>query len=281
MRKYLITIFIISLVLIPFVGASNNRVEVNNNIEKTSNMDFTHTVFAEESATTWCPNCPYSDEALLNIYQSGDYPFYYVVLVYDKNPNARQRNFNFVWNIEKWFSFPRVYFDGGDVGVGRSMNVVTTENDYREIIENLGSNSRKPVDLDMSVSWEGNAKIGVSVDVTFNGNGFYFGKLRSYVTEINSRWIDSNDVPFHYAFLDFAIDEPVFLTSGKTITVSATWDGSTVEDFGDITSDNIMVISTISHWIPHYRTGYEVEEWLQRYFAFYVDQTIGATPSIV
>ena len=48
--------------------------------------------------------------------------------------------------------------------------------------------------------------------------------------------------------------------------------------FDDITEDNMMVISTVSNWIPHYRTGYESDEYIQKYFAYYVEQTSAAIP---
>ena len=44
---------------------------------------------------------------------------------------------------------------------------------------------------------------------------------------------------------------------------------------GDITEDNIMVITSVSHWIPHKRTGYED----RTYYAFIVDQADGAIPT--
>ena len=68
---------------------------------------------------------------------------------------------------------------------------------------------------------------------------------------------------------------------GKSKTFTGTFDGTSDhggQTYPDITSDNIMVISTISHWVPHYRTGYQGGKYTQHYFAFYVDQTTAATP---
>lgn len=280
MKKFLI-IFALALITISPVAGAVSVSEGNHENEPLN--DFTHTVFAEEGTATWCPNCPFAAEALYSIYQSGDYPFYYVALVHDMNELAKDRLLDYVINIYKLIAFPTVYFDGGDQNmVGRGSTVPATEAAYREIIEEIGIRDvRQPIDLETSVTWLGNAKITVSVNITNNGNFFYFGKLRSYVTEIESRWNDNNGNPYHFAFLDFAFNRPVLLIPGKTKTFSVEWDGAADhggQTYGDITENNIMVISTISHWIPHYRTAYESEDYLQKYFAFYVDQTSAATP---
>jgi len=69
---------------------------------------FTHTVFVEEVTATWCSYCPAMDNALYNIYKSGDYPWYYVALVYDMNSQAESRRNDY--NIS---GIPTAFFDGG------------------------------------------------------------------------------------------------------------------------------------------------------------------------
>jgi len=280
MKKFLI-IFALALITISSVAGAVSVSEENYENEPLN--DFTHTVFVEEGTVTWCPNCPFAAEALYSIYQSSDYPFYYVALVHDMNELAKERLRDYVINLYKLIAFPTVYFDNGDQNmVGRGSTVPATEAAYREIIEEVGVRKvRQPIDLVTSVTWNGNAKITVSVDITNNGNFFYFGKLRSYVTEIESRWNDNNGNPYQFGFLDFAFDRPILLIPGKTKMLSVEWDGAADhggQTYEDITEDNIMVISTISHWIPHYRTAYETEDYIQKYFAFYVDQTSAAIP---
>jgi len=184
----------------------------------------------------------------------------------------------------KVYVFPTVYFDGGDKNmVGRGNTVEETEDAYRQIIEEVGAREvTRPITLETQVTWLGDAQITVNVDVTNDGNFFYFGKIRSYITEIESRWINFDGNPYHFGFLDFAIDKPILLFPGQTKEFSVTWDGTEIhgnQTFGDITEDNIMVISTISHWIPNHRIGYESDEYTQHYLAHYVDQATSATPS--
>ena len=283
MKKYLILGIILILAFSSYVSA----IPINNEKESTINIqttDFTHTVFVEEGTATWCTNCPYVAEALYSIYQSGDYPFYFVALVQDMNSLAKDRMKDYILNLFKVYVFPTVYFDGGDKNmVGRGNTVEETEDAYRQIIEEVGAREvTRPITLETQVTWLGDAQITVNVDVTNDGNFFYFGKIRSYITEIESRWINFDGNPYHFGFLDFAIDKPILLFPGQTKEFSVTWDGTEIhgnQTFGDITEDNIMVISTISHWIPNHRIGYESDEYTQHYLAHYVDQATSAIPS--
>ncbi|HEC94661.1 MAG TPA: hypothetical protein ENI45_01685, partial [Thermoplasmatales archaeon] len=197
---------------------------VQTRTDENLNSGFTHTVFAEECTATWCPNCPNAAEALYNIYQSSDYPFYYVALINDMNPIARDRNKDYVLGIYKVYALPTVYFDGGDTNVvGSKPTVQETEAVYRNYIELEGQRTPwQPVTLSSEVSWEGDAKITVTVNVTNEDSRVYFGKLRSYVTEIESRWLDNNGNPYHFGFLDFAINKPVLIPPHKTKTFTAT-----------------------------------------------------------
>ena len=277
----ILTLLTLTLIITSALPLLNGLAEKT--VETETSSQFTHTVFAEECTATWCPNCPNAAEALYNIYESGDYPFYYVALVDDMNPIAKARNKDYVINIYKIYALPTVYFDGGDTNiVGSKPTVQETEAEYRNLIQQEGQRTPwQPITMSSTVTWEGNAKITVTVNVTNEGSKTYFGRLRSYVTEVESRWLDENGNPYHFGFLDFAINKLVLIPPHKTKTYTTTWDGTKNhkgQTFPDITADNIMVITTLSHWIPHYRTGYQGGIYKQRYFAFYVDQTTASTP---
>jgi hypothetical protein len=279
MKRYIIAGLIITLLIASTVQA----------ISFTFNYDplpveFTHTVFAEECTATWCPYCPIATEALFNIYQSGDYPFYYVALVDDMSPIGKQRNREYSFGIFKGYAFPTVYFDGGDTNfVGMESTVPLTEAEYRTLIEQEGARiPKQPITMESFVTWNGEAKITVTVNITNEGNFPYFGKIRSYVTEIESRWDNYAGDPYNFALLDYAINKIVLLIPKKTKTITGNFDGTAKhgnQTYPDITQDNIMVISTINHWIPHQRLGYQSEKYTQRYFAHYVDQTTAAIPN--
>lgn len=282
MKKYIILGLIVMLAVVSSVNALSSFNDKDlyeiKNYEQTSSTD-TNIVFVEETTATWCPNCPVAAEALYNVYQSSNHSFYYVALVDDKNILAKERNLDYNFGIFKIRAFPTVYFDGGYINkVGEEINVEQTESAIEQAEQRT---TRKPITMESSVTWNDNAKLTVSLTITNQGDSIYLGKIRSYVTEIESRWIDYLGNPYHFGFLDYALNKVIFLMPGESKTLTGIFDGTSNhgnQTFSDITSDNIMVISTISNFIPHYEVGYESEKYTQRYFAFYVDQTIASTP---
>lgn len=124
------------------------------------NDDFTHTVFCEEATSTGCPGCPPAREALHNIYESHDYPFYYVAMVYD-NPLTHNRlldDLNTYW-------VPTLYFDGGHrVLVG----AVDADSRFRNAIESCGKRDIHELNLTVSLEWLGNGVIQIETSITNN-----------------------------------------------------------------------------------------------------------------
>ena len=229
-----------------------------------SKTQFTHTVLAELGSTSWCPNCPRADERIYETYSSGNYPFYYVTLVYDLNSIAQKRGRQLSDSY-----IPMLYLDGG-------YEIVDNTANYASSIANVAEREVNPISLDVSASWQGNAKIDVSVSITNEGSQSYFGHLRVYVTEITSRWNDEKGNPYHYAFLDYAFDKYVKIQAGDTYTETSTWDGSANhggQTYGDIDPNNIMVIASISHWLPHLQKNPWTTPRPFRFLAQFVDQT--------
>ncbi len=271
--------------MISSIGASQSIINTSSNEQHSASSqgvltDFTHTVFVEYATTTWCPNCPIASAALYKTYEPGSYPFYYVSLVSDMNQNARNRSWFGYFNVV----IPSIYIDGGcDFYIGHEGTVNATAAVYSDMIEDMGARTDvRDIDVETTVSWDGNAVMTIVVTVTNNENSYYFGFLKSYVTEIESRWHDFSGNPFHFGFLDFAINKPIFLRPQSSKTITVQWDGKVDHDgltFEDITQDNIMVQSAIFQWIPHLTKGYdELPEFTQRFLGFYLDQMSAALP---
>jgi len=127
----------------------------------TVNEDFTHTVFIEEGSATWCGYCPAMANTIKAIYDSGDYPFYFVALVDDKSPDATNRLRN-DYNI---YGFPTAFFDGG-----RQLLVggVSTEPPYRTRIESCGSKDVHGLNLSVSLQWLGSGNLEINISITNN-----------------------------------------------------------------------------------------------------------------
>jgi len=147
--------------------------------------EFTHTVFAEEGTATWCRYCPQAAEALMNIYESEDYPFYFVALVGDKNDDANDR-LKAGFNIG---GYPTTFFDGGySLKVGSSY---TIEQTYREIIETCGQREVPQLNLSVLIKWDPD-ETPPSVEITKPKNGLFISneKKRDMNTTIVIGTID-------------------------------------------------------------------------------------------
>jgi thiol-disulfide isomerase/thioredoxin len=275
MKKIIIFVIAVMLFISPFVAAStmtdSETMGKKTTMTNTASA-FTHAVFIEEGTTTWCPNCPNAAEALYSLYESGEYPFYFVALVIDQNSIAQDR----FWGHYRGKAIPTIFFDGGfNQTVGGGSTPGQTELLYTPYLVGAGSRTVHPIELNTTVVGHNDAKLDITITVTNTGSKPYFGYVRSYVTEILSRWINNDGDPYHFGFLDYAIKKIVFLGPQKSRTYTMTWDGAAKHGnltFADITDDNIMVISTVAHWQPHVVSAVE---YIGTHFAFYVDQTTG------
>ena len=277
MKKILILVVTAILFISPFVAASTttfvNQTQTTES-QHGSASAFTHAVFIEEGTTTWCPNCPNAAEALYSLYDSGEYPLYFIALITDQNTVAQNK----FWIHYRASAIPTIFLDGGaGQYVGSGTTVEQTKQIYRPLIEEIGARSVNPIELTTTVVGHDDAKLDITVTVKNNGSKLYLGFLRSYVTEITSRWNNYAGNPYHFSFLDYAIQKLVFLGPQKSRTYTMTWNGAAQHGnltYPDITDDNIMVITAVAHWMPHV---VQEADYIKTHLAFYVDQTDGAT----
>ena len=225
-------------------------------------------VFCEEGTATWCTACPNTADALHAIYKSGDYAFYYVALVADKNPKAEAR-------LEKYniAAFPTTFFDGGYKIV---FGGVKEEEPYRNAIENCMTRDRANIDISLSVSWEGNGNIGISLSIQNNENEIYEGNLKIYIVEPISRWKDRNGNPYHFGFLDFAFDEDVVIQKDGQLQKSKIWNASEA-GYPDVERNNIMAIAVVFSKDAHIKYS-DPPTNNHKFNAYYVDAVAVAKP---
>jgi glutaredoxin len=269
MLKKILIIITLSLFIIPSILAVPYQELNLKHFEENFSQ---RSVFIEYDSTTWCPQCPDASKALYDLFVSEQFPFYYISLVSDVNPNAKIRSKNY-----NTIAIPTVYIDGGkSLFVGNAGSYDSLKNIYKNLIlEHSNQTTNHNISIQSKGEWLGNAQIRINVTITNNENKLYIGKLRTYVNEIiTTRWLNSQGEPYHYAFLDFAINEQLVLSRKTSKTFTTIWDGKINHSgltFDDIKEDNIMICSAIFHWIPHLRFGYVGFPYLQFFLSHYTD----------
>lgn len=137
---------------------------VDSQWNNTFNDSFTHRVLAEVATTTYCYACPLNSEMLYDLFQSHDYPFFYIEMIADKVDTAMS------WlDLRNCKYASTIYYDGGDnVTVSSEIN----ESFYRDPIENSGAREVYYLGLTVDVEWLGNMiiRINVTVDNTLFEN---------------------------------------------------------------------------------------------------------------
>jgi len=223
------------------VGATSSietvteEIFVRNNSPETLD-GYTHTVMVEACTASWCSPCATAASVMHDVFYTGDYDFYYVALVSDKNTYASGRCSELGVS-----SIPDYVFDGGYTRkVGSCAASV-----YISKLDSCGARDVSDIDLDLEITWNGDASIDVNLDVTNNEASTYSGHIHVYVTEIESRWNTYNGKPYHFAMIgNYAFNENVDITAGDTSQHSTTWDGSQY-GFSDLEEDNVLVVATI------------------------------------
>lgn len=201
------------------------------------NEDFTHTVFVEEATAQYCQYCPAMAEALNSVYESEDYPFYFVALITkDRQGNViNSVALDHLINIYNLAAYPSAFFDGGKkVLVGGYEDVSY----YQTRIEQSGSRDVHELDLSVSVEWLGDGNLQIDVSITNNEEiintapdtpsitGPTNGKIREEQTyTISTTDPEGNDV---YYWVEFCADcqdaewsGP--FASGEEFTIEHTW----------------------------------------------------------
>lgn len=190
--------------------------------------NFTHTVFGEEATAPWCPHCPDMAGKLYALYESGEYPFYFVALVSDvQNQVAENRLFQ-EFNI---YGYPTSFLDGGyKVLIGSGIS----ESTYINRIKQCGRRAVCNLNLSVSVEWMGDGVLKIGISITDNNAPpnapSISGPLEGTVgTEYNYTFVttepDGDDV---YYYIDWGDNTSSgwlgSFTSGEEVIVNHIWD---------------------------------------------------------
>jgi len=263
----LVCMFLISIPA-GVLSSANTSLKLSN--EESANYTYSHNILGEFFTMSTCVPCKYSHRALKNIYTGEYHPFFYISMVYVKNKWAQQR-----YGELDVDASPTLMLDGPfDKVQGSTQNIEQDMARYNSSIIACGNRNVKDIDLTLDVDWLGSvnnvpedaetgvpihqvmswsiSQMEIDVEVINNETSQYNGHLHVYVTEINSTlWYDQWGDPYTFAFLDYALNEDVTISSG-----GGTWDDTVIWDgyyhqtgydeyYQNITQDNIMVIASI------------------------------------
>lgn len=230
------------MVFSTFIGATSpTKLSTENtfikNISSEPISDYTHTVMVEACTASTCGPCGTAASVMHDIYYSGDYDFYYVALVANKNTYANGRCSEL--NVQY---IPDYVFDGG---VTRWVGSGSLPTAYTSRLDQCGARAVEDIDMSLDMTWNGDGEIDIDLSITNNEGSTYNGHVHAYVTEIESRWNTATGQPYHFAMIgNYAFNENIDISAGDTTVLSTTWDGASY-GFGNLDEDNVMVVATI------------------------------------
>jgi len=103
----------------------------------------------------------------------------------------------------------------------------------------------------------------------------YDGYLRVYVVEPVSRWDNYDGDPYHFGFLDFAIDEELSIDYQDTYTKQVTWNAQQA-GYSNVEEQNIMVIASVFNPASEIRYAYPPST--NPFDAYFVDASAAVVP---
>jgi len=226
-----------------------------------SNQTYTRFAFVElPKPKISCSECPKVAAMVDELYDSGDYPFYYVTLPeVNEKANTRITDYN-VWG------YPTIYIDGGyDLIVGSSIQ----KSMIGERI--LSAVARQHANLTIMISAERKdnaSEITLKVSINNHESQLYTGQLRVYLTEIVST-TGSGNVPTRFSLLDFPINEAIQLPANDKTSLSRTVDISALD------VENLMIFAVVFNSEVHIEYSQPPDK--NQFNAHYVDAVDATT----
>ena len=220
------------------------------------NDDSTHTVLVELGSLTTCPYCPAGIEALQELYEEQEIPFYYMTLVYDKSDVAMQRG--------RWLNdvyVPMLYVDGGYLVVDEA-----TKEAYYDAIEKASKREVNDIDMNISAEWIGN-DIKITLYIHNEDSSPHFEHVKICILEKVSRWKDAKGENIRYALMDYAFNGYLILKPRER-KIEIKWNNDM-----DLKEGNTVVLAYASQATPKLQKNPWDDPWWSSYFiAQFVDE---------
>jgi len=212
-------------------GSSSYIITVHEDEVNTS--EYIRHVLVEEGASNDCKFCPIIAKLLYELYESGDYNFYFVTLVYldDKAANRLKPDELNLWGL------PTTYIDGGYkvlFGGGHE------KSEFAQAIRDAELREVPNIKLTVEAEYDNTTEnLVCNVVIDNKDSDRYNGRIRVYLTEKISKWSGPEGNPYHFGFIDYIINEEISVDSNKNLTFQETWDISKMDP------ENLMVIGAV------------------------------------
>ena len=229
--------------------------------------DIVHNVFIEEGTVTWCDDCPVVRDILHSLYESGKYNFSYVSMVLDKNDKAEDR----LKEDYKIYGYPTLFIDGG---FSVFTNFTNNELIFSEAIKRAELRDAKKVNVTVNAKYlNASDEINTKIIIDNWEDSTYTGRLRVYLTEINSRWINQYSTepkPYHYGFIDFIMNEQITIEAYETKNIELK---KKIKDsqFSDLDPENLMIFAAVFNSEPIEKYAYPPD--INPFNAYFADNS--------
>ena len=207
-----------------------------------------------------CSECPKIAAMVDELYDSGDYPFYYVTLPEENDKAAsRIKEYN-VWG------YPTIYIDGGyDLIIGSTVQ----KSMIGEKI--LSSTARQRTNLSVTVTAErkdNSNEMTLMVLIYNHESQLYTGQLRVYLTEIVSTAGEGNS-PTRFSFIDFLINEEIQVSTKDNKSLTR------IVDMSEFDVENLMIFAVVFNAENYIRYSQPPDK--NQFNAHYVDAVDATT----
>jgi hypothetical protein len=241
-------------------GTDGDNDDGNDNGDGT-NQTYTRFAFLElPKPKISCSECPKIAAMVDELYDSGDYPFYYVTLPEENDKAAaRIKEYN-VWG------YPTIYLDGG-------YDLIVGSNTQKSVIGDkiLSSVARDRSNLSVTVTAErkdNSSEITLTILIDNYESELYTGQLRVYLTEIISTTGQGNS-PTRFSFIEFLIDEEIQVPANDNTSQTQ------IEDISEFDVENLMIFAVVFNEETH--IGYSQPPDKNQFNAHYVDAVDATT----
>lgn len=235
------------------------------------NVTIERAVFIEDATATTCANCPETAAVIHAAYENQDYPFYYVSLVEDESSAAETRLSESGLNT---YAYPTVYFDGGYKLLYGNKNAV---DDFDATLQEAYERQAPKIQLTLKSEWnESRTELKNTLYIKNYEKTRYTGTIKIYITEIQSQWTDYTADPYHFAFLEFGLNQEVTVEAGENKSIEKIWSDS--ENTFNVVKENLWVIAVLFDDEKH--TAFSKADSNENQFdAYYVDATTASRVS--